>query len=81
MKYLKLQILLFSLIFTKVNAQSWEQMEGEYNALLQTKKHDLAISKAKEMYAWVKKNEGDTKRILDALEKEFGGDCCYYGEN
>ena len=27
------------------------------------------------------KNEGDTKRILDALEKEFGGDCCYYGEN
>ncbi len=22
------------------------------------------------------KNSGDTKRILDAVEKEFGGECC-----
>ena len=41
-------------------AQTWEQMENDYNALLKNKQNDLAVSKAKEIYNWVKKNEGDT---------------------
>jgi CHAT domain-containing protein len=53
-------------------AQTWEQMEIEYNSLLKNKKNDLALIKAKEMYNWVKTNESDTSLHLPISLKLVG---------
>ncbi len=53
-------------------AQTWEQMENEYNTLLKNKQNDLALVKAKEMYSWVETNESDTSIHLPISLKYFG---------
>ena len=54
------------------HAQSWNQMENEYNNLFKNKENDLAVNKAKEMYNWVKKNESDTCIHLPMSLKYIG---------
>ena len=52
--------------------QTWNQLEAEYNSLLGSKQNDLAVYKAKEIYNWVKKNEGDTCIHLPISLKYIG---------
>ena len=67
---------LFAIIVSMIprisNAQSWIQMENEYNDLLKKKQNDLALNKAKEIYNWVKKNESDTCIHLPICMKYIG---------
>ena len=54
------------------NAQSWAQMENDYNSFLKNKQNDLAISKAREMHSWAMKSEGDTSIYLPISLKLIG---------
>lgn len=54
------------------NAQSWVQLENEYNNLLKNKLNDLAVIKAKEMYNYIKTNESDTCIQLPISMKYIG---------
>jgi hypothetical protein len=65
-------VIIISLIPRITNAQSWVQLENEYNDLLKKKQNDLAINKAKEMYNWVKNNESDTAIHLPICMKYVG---------
>jgi CHAT domain-containing protein/tetratricopeptide (TPR) repeat protein len=65
-------LILFVLIHIDSKAQTWSQLENEYNTLLNSKNNDLALIKAKEMYSWVKKNESDTSLHLPISLKFIG---------
>ena len=54
------------------NAQSWDQMENDYNSFLKNKQNDIAVSKAKEMCSWTIKSEGDTSIYLPISLKLIG---------
>jgi tetratricopeptide (TPR) repeat protein len=54
------------------NAQSWDQMENDYNSFLKNKQNDLAVSKAREMNSWAMKSEGDTSIYLPISLKLIG---------
>ena len=60
--FLKRQIavLIFIFCFNSGYAQTWNQLETEYNNLTKNKQKDAALIKAKEIYSWVKVNESDT---------------------
>jgi CHAT domain-containing protein len=64
--------ILFLFVSVLCNAQTWNQLEIEYNTLLKNKQNDLAVNKAKEIYNWVKKNEGDTCIHLPISLKYIG---------
>ncbi len=53
-------------------SQTWDQLETEYNNLLKNKENDLAVTKAKEIYYWVKANESDTSIHLPISLKLIG---------
>lgn len=53
-------------------AQTYEQLEKEYNQLLNNKQNELALTKAKELYYWVKTNEADTSLHLPISLKLIG---------
>ena len=68
----QLAILFFIFYFNIGYAQTWNQLESEYNTLLNNKKNDSALIKAKEIYSWVKVNEGDTSLHLPISLKLIG---------
>ena len=68
----RLVIILFIFCFNSGYTQTWEQLETEYNTLLNNKKNDSALIKSKEMYSWVKVNEGDTSLNLPISLKLIG---------
>ena len=68
----RLVIILFIFCFNSGYTQTWEQLETEYNTLLNNKKNDSALIKSKEMYSWVKVNEGDTSLHLPISFKFIG---------
>lgn len=63
--------LLFGLLI-QANAQTWESLKKEYQELMNQKQRDKAFLKAKELYAWVKINEGDTSIHLPVSLKLIG---------
>ena len=68
----RLVIILFIFCFNSGYTQTWEQLETEYNTLLNNKKNDSALIKSKEIYSWVKVNEGDTSLNLPISLKLIG---------
>jgi CHAT domain-containing protein len=73
MKILKhLAILFFLFNFNIGYTQSWDELENEYNVLLENEQVDFQLSKAKEMYSWVKVNESDTSFHLPVSLKLIG---------
>ena len=65
-------ITLSCIISLFTNAQSWDEMENDYNSFLKNKQNDLAISKAREMNSWAMKSEGDTSIYLPISLKLIG---------
>ena len=65
-------ITLICIIPLFTHAQSWAQMENDYNSFLKNKQNDLAVSKAREMYSWAMKSEGDTSIYLPISLKLIG---------
>ena len=55
-----------------LNAQTYNQLENDYNLLLNNKQNGLALIKAKEIYNWVKSNERDTSLHLPISLKLIG---------
>ena len=73
MKFLRqIVIILFIFCFNSGYTQTWDKLESEYNTLLNNKKNDSALIKAKEMYSWVKVNECDTSLHLPISLKLLG---------
>ena len=68
----RLVIILFIFCFNSGYTQTWNQLESDYNTLLNNKKNDSALIKSKEMYSWVKVNEGDTSLNLPISLKLIG---------
>ena len=68
----RLVIIIFIFCFNSGYTQTWEQLEIEYNTLLNNKRNYSALIKAKEMYSWVKVNEGDTSLSLPISLKLIG---------
>ena len=65
-------ITLICIIPLFTNAQSWAQMENDYNSFLKNKQNDLALSKAREMNSWAMKSAGDTSIYLPISLKLIG---------
>jgi CHAT domain-containing protein/Tfp pilus assembly protein PilF len=53
-------LLFFFAINFNINSQTWNQLEEEYNLILEHGQIDMQLNKAKEIYSWVKNNENDT---------------------
>ena len=72
--FLKRQIavLIFIFCFNSGYAQTWNQLEKEYNDLMKNEQNELAVTKAKEIYSWVKVNESDTSIHLPISLKLIG---------
>jgi tetratricopeptide (TPR) repeat protein/CHAT domain-containing protein len=65
-------IIFSSFLSIFLRAQTYDQLETEYNALLKSQQNDLALIKAKEVYSWVKANESDTSIHLPISLKYIG---------
>ena len=68
----QIAVLIFIFCFNSGYAQTWNQLEKEYNDLTKNKQNDAALIKAKEIYSWVKVNERDTSIHLPISLKLIG---------
>ncbi len=79
--YAYVLIVIIVFLFPRITqAQTWEQMENDYENLLNESQNDLALNKAKELKQFALRNEGDTS-LKYAVSLRYIGNCFRFNNN